>query len=249
MFFRELHKYKAGIYTTLIFHLCVVIVLLGLKIRTVSYQIPAEIEIAFDEEKEQLRQQQEQREQRQQEEKNIQAELAREIRQQLAEERASAMRLRNVAVNEKTPTDNKDDVLAENAELQKRIAATYRMMREQNNSENAVLPSKAPKKAGKKGEKSYTGPSVLSYRVPGRKAYYLPVPVYKCEAGGQITVAIVVAQTGDVVSVQIDKTHSTTADNCLWETAVDAALRSKFDVGKGTLRQQGYIIYQFVAQR
>jgi hypothetical protein len=246
MFFRELYKYKAGIYTTLIFHLCVVIVLLELKIRTVSHQIPAEIEIVFDDEKEQLRQQQEQREQ---EEKNIQAELAREIRQQLADERANAMRLRNVAVNEESPTDNKDDVLAENAELQKRIAATYRMMREQNNSENAVLPSKAPKKAGKKGEKSYTGPSVLSYRVPGRKAYYLPVPVYKCEAGGKITVAIVVAQTGDVLSAQIDKTHSTTTDNCLWETAVDAALRSKFDAGTTTSRQPGYIIYQFVAQR
>jgi hypothetical protein len=32
-------------------------------------------------------------------------------------------------------------------------------------------------------EKRYTGPSVMAYRLTGRKAFVLPVPVYLCEKG------------------------------------------------------------------
>jgi TonB family protein len=171
--------------------------------------------------------------------RSIQQELSREIRSQIAVQQHE--HLQNVAVNEEIPKDKKDNVLEENEELQRRIAATYQMMHEQNG--DVAMPDN---KTNKQGGKQYTGPSVLSYFVKGRKAAYLPVPVYKCEMGGRVTIFIMVTENGNVIDAQIDKEKST-ADNCLWQSAVDAALRSKFNVMMG-MKQQGSITYQFVSQ-
>ena len=38
----------------------------------------------------------------------------------------------------------------------------------------------------------YTGPSVLSYSLPGRKATSLPIPAYLCKTGGPVVVDILV---------------------------------------------------------
>jgi hypothetical protein len=236
---RILRKYKVGIYVTVIFHLCFIIALMGLKISTLSERIPSTIEIDFDNEKEE---QQRKRE----ETRSIERELAEEayrLRRELAAEMASE-RLRNAAVNQETPKDNtKDNVLEENEAVQRRIANTYRMMRRQQSSDDAALPSVAKENTA---AKAYTGPSVLSYFVKGRKAAYLPVPVYKCEAGGRVVVIITVTETGSVVDAQVDKRESS-ADECLLLSATEAAMRSKFNVMAGS-RQQGSITYQFISQ-
>lgn len=231
---RSLHKHRTGIYATIIFHLCVLAALMGLKVNALSHQIASEIAINFDNEKEE-------QERRREEARSIQNELAQEIRSQIAAEQSEAARLRNAAVNEETPSDNRDKVLAENEELQRRIASTYRMMREQNADGGASTAAKETA-----GGKAYAGPSVLSYFVKGRKAAYLPVPVYKCEAGGRVVVIISVAETGRVADAQIDR-QASAADECLRQSALDAARRSRFNVEAGAA-QQGSITYQFISQ-
>jgi hypothetical protein len=247
MILNALYKYRVGIFATLIFHLCALILLMAMKISTVSQQISAaQIEISFEDE-EQLRKE---------ELRRLQAELAAEIRRQRAEndieaelkrqmQSPNAQQLRNVAVNEETPADErKSDVLRENDELQKRISATYDMMRERGGADDVKTPAKSQKN---KSDKVYTGPSVLSYFLKNREAHYLPVPVYKCEGGGEVKVIIVVSATGTVIDARIDKAKSS-PDDCLWEMATNAAYRSKFSANDRVARQEGHIVYKFQRQ-
>ncbi|GHT10685.1 hypothetical protein AGMMS4956_02480 [Bacteroidia bacterium] len=229
---QKIVRYKTGIYVTLIFHLCALIVLMLFKISAVQYAPPQLIEIAFDNQQEEIAK-------LQQERQRIEQELAAEMQQAAARPNAHSL-LRNVAVNQELPTDH--ELMAQNAALQQRIEATQQMMKDYN-SQEATLPSAAPATE----TKPYAGPSVLSYLLKGRQAHYLPVPVYKCEGGGKVLTLIVVAQTGDVVSAEIDKAHSVN-NECLCTAALQAALRSKFSVGNSRQREQGSITYQFVAQ-
>ena len=106
-----------------------------------------------------------------------------------------------------------------------------------------------PGKGGKKEEaKEYSGPSVLSYTLDGRKATHLPIPAYRCYGGGQVTVIIFVNRNGNVVNAQINETVSAN-DKCLREYALRAARQSKFTKSStAPERQTGEIVYQFIAQ-
>ncbi|GHU94310.1 hypothetical protein FACS1894156_2390 [Bacteroidia bacterium] len=229
---QKIIRYKTGIFVTLIFHLCALIVLMLFKISALHYAPAKAIEIAFDHEQEAV-------DKLQQEQQRIEQELAAEMQQAAAQSGTHSL-LRNVAVNQEIPTDN--ELMAQNAALQQRIAATHQMMREYSNEE-AALPSATPTAE----TKPYVGPSVLSYLLKGRQAHYLPVPVYMCEGGGKVLVLIVVAPTGNVVNAAIDKAHSSN-NECLCAAALQAALRSKFNASNNQQRESGSITYQFVAQ-
>ena len=65
---------------------------------------------------------------------------------------------------------------------------------------------------------------------------------------GQVTVLIKVAPNGSVVEAKVDESVSS-ADKCLKEFAVRAARLSKFSAkADAPARQQGNIVYEFVAQ-
>jgi TonB family protein len=228
--FSAIHRHRRGIYATIIFHLCLLTALMGIKINAVQQQTPSAIEIDFEDTQEELLRQKAQQ-------LEIQRELAQELYNHAA---AQSEYLRNAIVNEESPKENRDKVFDENDELQRRIEATYQMMRQ--SSDDAALPS--PSKSA--DAKPYAGPSVLSYLVQGRQAAYLPVPAYKCEAGGRVVVAIVVSENGDVLEAQVHTSESA-VDECLRMAARDAALRSKFNVAAG-MRQSGSITYQFIPQ-
>ena len=115
-------------------------------------------------------------------------------------------------------------------------------MLQQSDEPNQPAPEKKTTK-----EELYTGPSVMSYKLDGRRAYSLPVPVYKCETGGTVVVNIVVAQRGNVASAGVDHAKSA-ADECLHEAAKRAALLSQFSASESLKSQQGTITYRFVAQ-
>ncbi|MCK7529597.1 MAG: hypothetical protein MZV63_00325 [Marinilabiliales bacterium] len=56
---------------------------------------------------------------------------------------------------------------------------------------------------------------------PDRHHVFLPIPIYKCEGAGQITLAIVVDREGNVIkAASCFLALSTTKDPCLTETAV-----------------------------
>ncbi|MBQ2109276.1 MAG: energy transducer TonB, partial [Bacteroidales bacterium] len=94
----------------------------------------------------------------------------------------------------------------------------------------------------------YSGPSVISYSLDGRKASKLPIPAYRCYGGGMVTVIIIVDNAGNVVSAKVQDAVSST-DKCLREFAVRAARLSKFSSDPhAPARQTGDIVYQFLAQ-
>ena len=111
--------------------------------------------------------------------------------------------------------------------------------------ETVELPGKGDKK---KEAKEYSGPSVLSYNLDGRKKIHLANPAYRCYGGGQVTVIIFVNRNGDVMNAQINETVSAN-DKCLREYALRAARQSKFTKSStAPERQAGEIVYQFIAQ-
>ena len=59
------------------------------------------------------------------------------------------------------------------------------------------VPSNTPKSREVK-ETSYKGPSVLSWVLDNRRALSLPIPVYKCQGGGTVTIQIIVGRNGYV---------------------------------------------------
>ena len=96
--------------------------------------------------------------------------------------------------------------------------------------------------------KEYSGPSVVSYSLDGRKASRLPIPAYRCFAGGMVTVLIVVDNAGKVIDAKVQDATSS-SDKCLRDFAVKAAKMSRFSTNtKAPARQHGDIVYQFIAQ-
>lgn len=107
-------------------------------------------------------------------------------------------------------------------------------------------PDTGKKEEEKKSE--YKGPSVVSYSLDGRKASRLPIPAYRCYAGGMVTVLIVVDNAGNVIEAKVQDATSS-KDKCLREFAEKAAKMSHFSRDtKAPLHHRGDIIYQFIAQ-
>jgi hypothetical protein len=95
----------------------------------------------------------------------------------------------------------------------------------------------------------YSGPTRIYYNLPGRTHVYLPLPIYKCEDGGKVSLLIEVSPRGQVVKASVISAESTTTDPCLTETAVISALSSRFTSdAAATKNQTGTITYHFVPQ-
>lgn len=96
---------------------------------------------------------------------------------------------------------------------------------------------------------NYKGPTRIYYNLAGRNHTYLPLPIYKCEGSGKVTLAIAVDQRGRVTEAKIIASESTTSETCLIETAVKTAFISRFTADlKSPKSQEGTLTYHFVAQ-
>lgn len=114
----------------------------------------------------------------------------------------------------------------------------------QNKTEEKEKVSEANEMASR-----YSGPTRIYYNLPGRIHVYLSIPVYKCEGGGKVTVAIEVTPKGIVAKASVIAGESTTADPCLTETAVSSSLASRFSPDASlTKNQTGTITFHFVPQ-
>jgi hypothetical protein len=95
----------------------------------------------------------------------------------------------------------------------------------------------------------FEGPTNIFYELEFRYHLRLPVPVYQCEGSGIIKVNIAVDQKGRVVQAEVEKQGDQSNRICLAEAAKKAALRTRFNGDFGApVRQQGTIIYHFIAQ-
>ncbi|MDY5823770.1 MAG: hypothetical protein SPJ99_02780 [Candidatus Coprenecus sp.] len=233
---------KAGLYLTIIVHLVILIILLSYSIaRQVIPDNSFVIDFSGEEQRERLLKEQQ-----------IKEEVAKELDRLLSMQAKDPVssQIRNVAT-ERSSANLKDDrntdtkKLYEDAkELQKKLDRTRKSTQEQEDSDNTVTYTKKDKDSGEK----YTGPSVLSWSLDGRKPISLPVPAYKCQESGEVYIIIIVNQKGYVVGTRINESLS--SDNkCLREEALKAAGRSRFNTSLSASKQQtGEIVYSFIAQ-
>ena len=95
---------------------------------------------------------------------------------------------------------------------------------------------------------NFSGPTRIEYSLEGRTVTYLPIPIYKCQGSGIITLRIEVNPSGYVEKATILASESV-QDQCLAETAINSALISRFnsDINAPKI-QYGTLMFQFVAQ-
>ena len=112
-----------------------------------------------------------------------------------------------------------------------------------------VKPQLTEKKEKPQEKGTFRGPTRIFYDLANRHHVYLPIPIYKCEGAGQITLAIEVDQNGYVLKAEPASSLSSTKDPCLTETAKEYALKSKFnDDPSAPVRQAGFLTFVFVSQ-
>ena len=219
MIFRKLHSEdKAGIYLTVILHLCVIIILLVIQI---GKELSAESSFVMDFTK------QEELEKQQAEE-----EFKEDISDKLDEMiRNHQLNIKNVAVYEEAERLRQEILEAQNQTFEELAVEEVKEEKEQ------ILE-----------ESNYKGPSVLSYKLEGRKASYLKIPVYKCYGGGFVTVIITVNPQGKVIAARVMESESA-EDECLRRSAIEAAMLSRFSrSATAPPKQIGEICYCFIAQ-
>ncbi len=110
------------------------------------------------------------------------------------------------------------------------------------------VPSAAKYEEKKEETPAYKGPSVLYWILDGRRAFSLPIPVYKCRGGGDVTIQIYVGRNGYVQKAAV-VADASVADECIRSAALDAAKRSRFSKSDTADDPQiGQITYRFIAQ-
>ena len=230
---------RAGLYITVIVHLVVLIILLA---STLGAQLSRENSFILDftkaEEMERLERQ---------------LEFEKSVNERLNEILASGNDyIHNVVVDRSELKDDRNSAedaqkLYEDAQrLQEELNQGFEAPREADEFASVAPPSPVKKEPVR--ESHYSGPSVLSYELNGRKASHLPIPAYRCMGAGEVKVDIGVDPQGNVRTAKIDDSSSS-SDGCLRNFAVRAARMSKFSASASApSMQSGYIIYQFVAQ-
>ncbi len=232
---------RAGLYTTVIIHLAVLIVLLGTSL---GFSIQSENSFVLDfsklEELERLQAEVERLKQEAEFQQSISEKLERELG-------AAGVSVRNVAVDRSSLKDDRgtdaEELYKDAERLARELQGGFEVP---DDGFSANLPDKDS--GSKPQERKYSGPSVVSYYLEGRKASKLSIPAYRCMGAGEVTVLISVDNSGAVVAAKVDESVSST-DGCLRSFAIRAARLSRFSASASApARQSGNIVYKFIAQ-
>ncbi len=163
----------------------------------------------------------------------------------------------DVKINPKDYIDKVKEELIESGKLGTDNYIDDQRGRNQAADDNSAVVEVQPKKDNKieKKEESqemaanYKGPTRIYYDLTGRTHTYLPIPIYMCQGSGKIVLIIEVDEKGTVRNASVLAGQSTTSDECLIETAVNAALSSRFNGDLNAPKiQKGTLTYIFVAQ-
>lgn len=232
---------KAGLYLTIAVHLLLLIVLLATKI---DFILKEESSFILDFTKEELQERVAYLE-------RVKEEAKLEVDRLLNE----GQPIRNVAVD---ATKQKGERLADD-----RFKDPSEVYRQAEDLKNKLKQSKMDAQRGdvavgergsrsdKKSErqKSYKGPSVISYKVEGRSAITLPVPAYKCLGGGDVVVEVKVDRAGFVKEATVVAARSS-SDQCLQSYSLLAAKSSRFTSKPSDVPLKvGEITYRFISQK
>lgn len=240
MNFLDSKEKKIGFYSTVIFHLLLIIVFL---LTTIHGMIREETSFLLDFTKQEQLEKEEKTEQMKQE-------VSKEL-DDLISGRVSPNQYRNVAVDRsgKALKDdrfkNPNQVYDEARALQKKLDASRKEALKQQGSDDVASGGD---QTSRDQNQTYKGPSVISYSLDGRKSISLPVPVYKCYGGGDVAVRILVNKKGYVVDAQVIE-NASAGDDCIRRYALEAAKRSRFTASATAPdKQAGEIVYRFIAQ-
>lgn len=231
---------KAGLYLTISFHLILLIIFL---IYSIHSQLQKETSFVLDFTKQE---EQEREVQEQQMKESVSEELDALIKQARSNNRA----IRNVAVDASKPlkddrNKNPRQIYDEAEELQKRLDASRREAQQNRDDEENVAIQQTEEDTQ---TTTYSGPSVLTWRLDGRNLIYPHIPAYKCQAGGDVAVAIIVNRKGSVVATRLLESVSST-DQCLIQAALKSASRTRFSSSSDAdERQAGEIVFRFLPQ-
>ncbi len=231
---------------TIIIHLVVAVIFISVKISALHREMAAEIILAFDQE-------------RTLEEVERAIELAAgDLLQDMTVEEMVNI-IKNLADNP-TDIDPKEyekmvmEEMVKSGLLEEKNFIEERDRADEWVDEIAVPHEKIEPNITEKSEKpeergTFAGPTRIYYELAGRHHIYLPIPIYKCEGAGQITMAIVVDRNGRVLKAEPASRLSNTRDPCLTETAREHALKTLFNKDESAPeRQAGYLTFVFVAQ-
>lgn len=237
-----------AVMATIILHLTIAVIFMSVKISAMKREIAAEIVLAMDEDI-----------------PDPAMEKAIELSKSGQFEGASADELVNVIKNlADKPVDIdpkeyeemvKEEMIKSGMLSEKNFLDEQKMAEEAGREEipipdEDIKPSVAQKKEKPEEKGTFRGPTRIFYDLAGRHHVYLPIPIYKCEGAGQITLAIEVDQKGNVIKAEPASALSTTKDPCLTETAVEHALRSKFNSDlSAPVKQAGFLTFVFVSQK
>ena len=234
---------RAGLYLTVIFHLTVIIVLLLYQIdSTVRREESFVLDFSKQEEIE-----------RKEKEEIFKEDISRRLDEMIAAAQSNSAPIRNIAVDAGS-TRLKDDRGTDAEQLYKdaeRLAKDLKnggkdAIEEDAREETVEMQNQ---KKSDTDQKEYSGPSVVSYNLDGRKASHLKIPAYRCYGAGDVTVVITVNNAGMVVKAEVMDAVSSD-DQCLRSFAVRAARLSRFSASQtAPPNQQGEILYRFIAQK
>lgn len=234
---------RAGLYLTVIFHLTVIIVLLIYQIdSTMRKEESFVLDFSKQEEIE-----------RKEKEQIFKEDISRRLDELIAAAQSSDGQIRNIAVDA-SRAQLKDDRGTDAEQLYKeaeRLANELKNGQRDAIEEDAIeetVEMQHQKKPDNRQQKEYSGPSVVSYSLDGRKASHLKIPAYRCYGSGDVTVIITVNNAGMVVNAKVMDDISAT-DRCLRDFAVRAARLSRFSASQNSpSNQTGEIVYRFIAQ-
>jgi len=235
---------------TIIAHLVVAIIFMTLKISALKTKVASEVYISIEQEIEEVP-----------EEKKA----LNEMTQDEMLKYASLEQIVNIAKNvsdepvDIDPAEYQDMVKDELIKSGQLSESNY--IDEQKNVDNASdeeisikdkeqKPLEVMKKKEKEKNVTFRGPTRIFYNLKGRHHTFLPIPIYKCEGAGQVGLLIEVDQQGNVLSATPASEISSTSDECLTETAVTYALKTRFNSDESAPPvQKGFLTFVFVSQK
>ena len=236
---------KAGLYLTVIFHLTVIIVMLVYSIDT-SLKREESFVLDFSKQEEI---------ERKEKETIFKEDISKRLDEMIAAAQSSRSEIKNIAVDASSST-LKDDSGTDAEQLYKDAARLAQDLKnghkdaiEEDAREETVEMQHQGKSSDDSNKKEYSGPSVVSYTLDGRKASHLKIPAYRCYGAGDVTVIITVNNAGQVVGAKVMDSISS-SDQCLRNFAVRAARLSRFSASQtAPPNQTGEIVYRFIAQQ
>ena len=236
-----------AIMATIIIHLTVAVIFMSVKVSAMKREIAAEIILAFDEELP--------------DQDMLKAlELAKSDKFQGATAEELVNIIKNIAdkpvdIDPKAYEEMVKEEMIKSGLLKEDNFIDQQKMADEAGSEEIAMPDEdinpqlTEKKEKPEEKGTFRGPTRIYYDLAGRHHIFLPIPIYKCEGAGQITLAIVVDRSGSLLKAEPASGLSTTKDRCLEETAIEYAFRTRFNSDPGAPeRQGGFLTFVFVSQ-